>query len=268
MSYVRALENKDNRARGAAVIAALASLGISPLLQRRRWPRLTNIIAEFGKEPGPHPIFSAHYDSVNRSPGANDNASGVAALLGLCRELRDRQAPARVVFFDREEAWLRTPWLRLGLLGSLHYVWRSELKDVTAVYNVDMCGLGDFLGIWPVKRGEEALMPAAAAARRAADRVGLVSGLAHVPWYVLSSDHLPFRLRGMTNAVSLSLLPRESVPRMQALIARPGVRLMLSGSHRSLPEPFSLAHGTQDISSKMSEESLRSMVALLLELAR
>jgi Zn-dependent M28 family amino/carboxypeptidase len=43
-------------------------------------------------------VIGAHYDSVADSPGANDNASGVAALLEIARLLA-RQQPARSVRF-------------------------------------------------------------------------------------------------------------------------------------------------------------------------
>ena len=69
------------------------------------------------KLPGRHPalpplLVGAHYDGPPQSPGADDNASGVAALLELAR--RWRAAPPRrpvwLVAFDQEEE---------GLVGSL-----------------------------------------------------------------------------------------------------------------------------------------------------
>jgi Zn-dependent M28 family amino/carboxypeptidase len=64
-------------------------------------------------------IIGAHYDSVINSPGANDNATGVAALLEISRRLQD-QAPARTmrfVAFVNEEP----PFYRTGEMGSLVY---------------------------------------------------------------------------------------------------------------------------------------------------
>ena len=43
-------------------------------------------------------VLGAHYDSVMGSPGANDNATGVAALLALARAFSDRQ-PSRTLRF-------------------------------------------------------------------------------------------------------------------------------------------------------------------------
>ena len=56
-------------------------------------PSGTNILASnpSGKEPDGRPILvSAHYDTVRGSPGADDNASRVAALLECARALHQR----------------------------------------------------------------------------------------------------------------------------------------------------------------------------------
>lgn len=64
-------------------------------------------------------LIGAHYDSVIGSPGANDNASGVAALLELSR-LFTTVAPARtlrLVAFVNEEP----PFFNIGQPGSMLY---------------------------------------------------------------------------------------------------------------------------------------------------
>jgi len=60
-------------------------------------------------------ILAAHYDAVPNSPGADDNASGVAALLEVARTLRiqKHRRTIRLVFFTLEE---------VGLIGSMEYV--------------------------------------------------------------------------------------------------------------------------------------------------
>ncbi|MFQ4135785.1 M28 family peptidase [Nodosilinea sp. PGN35] len=69
--------------------------------------------------PGQHPrrppvLVGAHYDSVPGSPGADDNATGVAVLLELARAFAEQpgSSPLRLVAFDLEE---------LGFVGSGHY---------------------------------------------------------------------------------------------------------------------------------------------------
>ena len=50
-------------------------------------------------------LIGAHYDSVVGSPGANDNASGVAALMEISRGFRDirPERTVRFVAFVNEE---------------------------------------------------------------------------------------------------------------------------------------------------------------------
>src|SRR3954471_14725256 len=64
-------------------------------------------------------VVGAHYDSVVGSPGANDNASGVAAVLELSRILKT-DTPARPIvlaFFPNEEP----PYFQTKDMGSLRF---------------------------------------------------------------------------------------------------------------------------------------------------
>ncbi len=268
MEHVRALENKNSVARGQQVQAILKVLGMEATVQECRLPQIKNIIVDFSPDSKEKRLlFSAHYDAVKGSPAANDNASGVAVLLGLCWELKNVRAPVRVVFFDREEVWFRTPFLRLGLLGSLHYVFRNDLHNIAAVYNLEFCGMGESLAAWPVKnKGEN--IPAVKTLETAAAKLKLDLRLAHIPWLLLSSDHLSFRLRGMFNSVTLSLLPVAQLPVLERMISGLNVPRLLMGKKPTLPEVLSFIHTAKDTSSQLSEDSLRLMLSLLLEIIR
>lgn len=61
---------------------------------------------------GPVIVVGAHYDSVAGSPGANDNASGVAALLELSRVFAGGESARRirfVAFVNEEPPFFQTP---------------------------------------------------------------------------------------------------------------------------------------------------------------
>lgn len=78
--------------------------------QHRNW-----VLNLPGQDPHRPPILvGAHYDSVPGSPGADDNATGVAVLIELARNLAAQpgKSPVRLVAFDLEE---------LGFVGSRHY---------------------------------------------------------------------------------------------------------------------------------------------------
>jgi Zn-dependent M28 family amino/carboxypeptidase len=69
-------------------------------------------------------LVGAHYDSVFGSPGANDNGSGVAALLALARRFAGKspQHTLRFVAFVNEEP----PYFLSGQMGSFVYASRCK----------------------------------------------------------------------------------------------------------------------------------------------
>ena len=123
----------EERARARQVIRAeLGAAGVETL-EETFGAGGVNVIGRIeGREPSAPPIVvSAHYDTVAGSPGADDNASGVAALLELARVFEGARpaVPVELTFFDLEE---------VGLLGSRH---RSTAAPApAAVFNFDMIG--------------------------------------------------------------------------------------------------------------------------------
>lgn len=136
-------------------------------------------------------IVGAHFDGEAGSPAANDNASGVAAVLAVARYLRDvpcRDVGVTVVLFDQEEA---------GLVGSRAYAATVSTTDVRGVYTIDQVswdGDGD--------RVFELEMPSAALEqeyRAAAAVVGVSLSVTSME----GTDHESFRDRGIA-AVGLT----------------------------------------------------------------
>lgn len=87
-------------------------------------------------------IVGSHYDAVLNSPGANDNASGMAVLLELARIFADRPQPVTVRFvaFANEEP----PFFQTEDMGSYAYAERSRSlgEEIRAAMILD--GLGYF----------------------------------------------------------------------------------------------------------------------------
>jgi nucleotide-binding universal stress UspA family protein len=87
-------------------------------------------------------VVGAHYDSVAGSPGANDNATGVAAVLELARLLADRNGRSgrriRLVLFVNEEP----PYFRTEAMGSLQYAraLAARKERVVAMYSLETLG--------------------------------------------------------------------------------------------------------------------------------
>ena len=80
-------------------------------------------------------VLCAHFDTVIDSPGADDNASGMAALLEMARILSSLPAEnaIEIVFVDLEEP---------GMVGSRKYVesQNSRREEIISTVNLDMIG--------------------------------------------------------------------------------------------------------------------------------
>lgn len=87
-------------------------------------------------------VLSAHYDSVPRSPGAGDNASGCGVAIAAAADLRRTPLShtVRVVLFDGEETGLN------GSEGWLRGRKREERQRVLANLNLEMLGWKESAG--------------------------------------------------------------------------------------------------------------------------
>ncbi|MFC2101422.1 M28 family peptidase [Bacteroidota bacterium] len=99
-----------------------------------------NVIATLpGKtDPDQYIVIGSHYDSYawgNSAPGADDNASGTAAVLELARILSQFEFDKSIVFctFSAEE---------VGLVGSEYYASNAQSQgmDILGYFNFDMIG--------------------------------------------------------------------------------------------------------------------------------
>jgi Zn-dependent M28 family amino/carboxypeptidase len=85
-------------------------------------------------------VVGAHYDSVFGAPGANDNGSGVAALLALARRFaaRSTSCTLRFVAFVNEEP----PYFQTPRVGSLVYASRCKARgdQISAMLSLETIG--------------------------------------------------------------------------------------------------------------------------------
>lgn len=134
-------------------------------------------------------VVGAHFDTNPRSPGASDNATGCAAVLGVARYLAGLTSRSRnvyIVFFDEEERGLRGSAAFAAML-------QDQGRDVVAVHTIDQMGWdADGDGAIELElpyEGAEELY------RRAAVSAGF-AGVIHVT-EESGSDHTAFRRLGM-----------------------------------------------------------------------
>lgn len=171
-----------------------------------RWYR--NLVASLqGSSCDGQVLVVAHYDTVPESPGADDNASGVAGLLEAARALARHRFKRDLVFvaFALEE---------YGNPGSLHYAQQARAcgAAIAGVFDLEMIGytgpvqtappgvaapaVGDFIGVVGNQRSEGLVSLFKGGAARVAPSLPVqslvVEGNGENLPLVRLSDHAPF----------------------------------------------------------------------------
>lgn len=102
-----------------------------------------NVIAELkgSKRPNEILIIGAHYDSVTGTPGANDNGSGVAAMLALAKMFSKSKLDRTIRFIgftNEEPPYFQNP----GEMGSSVYAKKCRAADenITGILSLETMG--------------------------------------------------------------------------------------------------------------------------------
>jgi hypothetical protein len=212
-------EPRNNRLAAEWITKQLQSYGYHTFYQGE----YANVVALLSPPPNlPHQgeiLIGAHYDSVPYSPGADDNASAIAALLGCAKAVAEyaESPPVCFVAFNREED---------NLAGSADFVDNYVLKNglhVRQSHILEMVGycshspksqkkplslpiaipeIGNFLGLISNKNSNtliKSLLQQAKSYLPDFPVVGLkvYFGLEKFFYHLLRSDHTPFWRRGL-----------------------------------------------------------------------
>jgi hypothetical protein len=205
----RSVGTEGNRWARDYVVGRLEGLGLEVMLDTfpvlRGDDRLEainiRVVFEGSEHPDRHIVVTAHYDHVGERDGqvyngADDNASGTAALLALAEAL-DQEGPRHattLVFTDAEEG---------GLRGARHFVSEPplDLDAVVVNLNYDMVSRSDrdlwVAGTypWPALRPVfDALEARAPVVLRAGHDTPEDRGPDN---WVMASDHAPFHQAGI-----------------------------------------------------------------------
>ncbi len=134
--------------------------------------RSVNLLATAGPvdRTRPHLVVGAHLDTVPQAPGAEDNASGVGALLAVAEAVVGRRTRLPVVFvaFGAEEP--RGPSDDDHHYGSQHYVGRmsdAERSALRGMVSLDRVGVGEVMPVCSAGSPDPLRAEVLAAAERA-----------------------------------------------------------------------------------------------------
>jgi hypothetical protein len=141
----RAVFRGDSLAKAAGYITGrFEEMGYS--VKRQEYPVSGVICANFEverlgtKRPEEIIVIGAHYDTVPQTPGADDNASGVAALLALAKTLStlSPERTVRLVAFANEEPI----YFQTELMGSRVYAKQCKARGdkIVAMLSLETMG--------------------------------------------------------------------------------------------------------------------------------
>lgn len=203
------LAQKDEASRREALKNILEAEGLKYTIQEEAGSYknplgVQNYLLEIGiSNQDPSLLFSAHYDAVPGSTGANDNTASVCILIELALEFTRQGIPARFAFFDGEEN---------KLAGSKFYVNQIDRSLITGAINLDLCGFGDAMTIYSHGKKPGSIMALEPFMRKELLELyhgQLVSYLPKSDDYSLSSAKIP--------ALGISVMPRTDVAFLKAL---------------------------------------------------
>jgi hypothetical protein len=119
----------------------LGSAGLTLERQNYRGKDSTETFCNIQAERRGNPeivVVGAHYDSIPPTPGADDNASGVAIMLELARRLQPSARTVRFVAFTNEEPY----YFQTEEMGSLVYARRCRERNENIVAMISLETLG------------------------------------------------------------------------------------------------------------------------------
>jgi Zn-dependent M28 family amino/carboxypeptidase len=207
-------EAAENERTALWIAAKLQQWGYQVELQGR----LRNVVAIPPNVSGPLTLVGSHYDTVAGCPGADDNASAVAAMLGCAKACATDEFPAvGFVSFNCEED---------GLLGSRDFVrslGSTSRLEISQVHVLEMVGYasdepgsqkippglpvrisdaGNFLGVLANKTSHKMLDHVLEAASTYLPEFSVIGlrvtlGLERYFPVLLRSDHAPFWEQGI-----------------------------------------------------------------------
>jgi Zn-dependent M28 family amino/carboxypeptidase len=168
-----------------------------------------NVVARFGPQNGaPLILLGAHYDAHGDFPGADDNASGVAAVLEAARVLADVPLESSVWF-------VLTAAEEQGSVGSAHLARRlkTERVDVRGVIAPDM------IGYWPLGDDDALDLLGDMGSVALVDRMAALADALGVPYkrwieheYCYGDDHTNFQEAGFPAISPMDCVEAHNIP--------------------------------------------------------
>lgn len=247
LSHIQNLEGKSTRDRFAWITQFLDRHHISYTLQP--YSSGENILVK-PRSRKPLVAISSHFDVVSRSPGANDNASAISVCLSILQQLQQHtftHFDVAVFFFDEEE---------VGLRGSKAYVHQFGIRELRALFNLEMVGQGNQFALWSLNN---------TSVNKAADTFTTIAKSLQIDTHRFdqivtnAADHQSFRKAGLQTAFSITCISDKDIEVANHYYKAQEFDVDKDTLREILAEAplFRHYHATSDLSVHLSEESLQ-----------
>lgn len=256
-NYVERIAHREKDRRRDAILDILREEEIPFSLRRikenEHWTE--NIVISFPPFTR-RLVLGAHYDNVEGSSAANDNASGVSILIHLAKYLLETgRTNIEIVFFDREE---------YGDHGSSAYIQETGAGEISGMVNLDMCGYGDALYI--LTKGNvnnKDFYRITAEERLAADYIHTIE---RVPFRMGDDDTFDFY---HVPNIAMSVLPREEIVFLAGFLEKKlqgePITPEEQDTYANLSYSQTMHNGPLDSVDSVSEETMRMVYQYLKE---
>jgi hypothetical protein len=218
------------------------------------------------------PIFTAHYDRVPKSPGANDNAAAVFLLIETALNFSSHHNnKALFIFTDGEELSKGENLSQQGSYSLGLHLKKNGLEN-SPIFTFDACGTGDTLVISTAAEellkhetgeGAETARRKAQALRRFALEAARTARLEKVLLLPTPfSEDAGFLLSGMT-AQTITVLPHSEA----ALVQSNKNAFFSNKDRRLIPETWRSLNGPSDSPLRLTPEHWKNIPAFAEALA-
>jgi len=257
LDLVKKLENRSNEERKNIIIKILNNKKIRYKLEYYNYfgTKGTNIIVDTGKGKK-YSIASAHYDVVPGSPGANDDASAIAVLFKLIDNLRKIKLKnkIKIIFFDDEE---------IGRLGSLSYIQKHSLSELIGVYHMELVGMGDSIGLWPVTKFNKNSYVIENIEKVLEKKKIYWERIGNLPAFY--GDDLSFREHGFKHAICISVVYKKDKEKIKSFVKGSIPSIIFKYYFGLIPKMFKLYHSKNDKSIYLNENAMKMTADVLTE---
>ena len=226
-------------------------------------------------------LFSAHYDRVTNSPGANDNSIAVFHLLSAAVTLAQKGIDHwLIVFTDKEELTAGESFEKQGSFSLAKKI-KSWGLERAKIFNFDACGSG---GVFIISTTTDIILKTAGHDGISPNICEIIKNIASLRDHALEtaqnlrlervllaptpfSDDVGFLRAGLA-AQTVTMLPANEANQYEALLRdRPDFgNLIISGEvkapaeYRRLPETWRSLNNAQDTPARLTHEYFKTFV--------